>query len=410
MTETDPHPRCPACGGLLEVRHRPPTLTPRRAARAGSPSGAASVRAPRPRASGASARSCCPPPSDVVSHPGRQHAAAPPRRARPLDRRRPPAAQARGPQPDRLVQGPGDDGRRDAGAPDRRDAPSRARRPATPRPRSPRTPRRRGSPRSCSCPRGQVALGKLAQSLAYGARTLLVRGRLRRLPPAGARRRATRLGVYLLNSINPFRIEGQKTIVLEMLQQLSLGAARLDRAPGRQPRQHRGVRESAARGATLGLIAADAAPRGGAGGGRGAVRPELRGGLRAAAPVKAETVATAIRIGDPASYDRAVRAIRETERRRARGDRRGDPRGEGRGRRLRRRVRAGERGERRGRAGAGAAGRDRLRRARRRGAHRAHPQGSRDPAPVPPGDRPAAAGRQPADRDRRRRSRRSSGC
>ena len=53
---------------------------------------------------------------------------------------------------------------------------SRARPPATPRRRSPPTPRRRASRRSCSCPAGQVALGKLAQTLAYGARTLLVRG------------------------------------------------------------------------------------------------------------------------------------------------------------------------------------------------------------------------------------------
>ena len=47
--------------------------------------------------------------------------------------------------------------------------------------------------------------------------------------------------------------------------------------------------------------------------GRGAFRHGLRRGLRACvAAVRAETVATAIKIGDPASWDRAVRAIRET--------------------------------------------------------------------------------------------------
>jgi threonine synthase len=65
-----------------------------------------------------------------------------------------------------------------------------------------------------------VALGKLAQTLAYGAKTLLVRGDFDACF-ALVREAAEKLNVYLLNSINPFRIEGQKTIVLETLEQLS---------------------------------------------------------------------------------------------------------------------------------------------------------------------------------------------
>src|SRR5687768_17389939 len=76
-----------------------------------------------------------------------------------------------------------------------------------------------GIPALVFVPAGQVALGKLAQSLAYGARTLLVRGDfdacLRLVQEA-----SERLGIYLLNSINPFRVEGQKTIALEVLEQL----------------------------------------------------------------------------------------------------------------------------------------------------------------------------------------------
>src|SRR4051812_40233852 len=76
-----------------------------------------------------------------------------------------------------------------------------------------------GIPALVLVPADGVAVGKLAQSLAYGARTLLVRGDfddcLRLVEEASAK-----LGVYLLNSINPFRLEGQKTIVLELLQQL----------------------------------------------------------------------------------------------------------------------------------------------------------------------------------------------
>ena len=110
--------------------------------------------------------------------------------------------------------------------------------------------------------------------------TLLVRGDFDdclRLVEAASER----LGVYLLNSINPFRLEGQKTIVLEMLQQLGWDAAGLDRAARGQPRQHRRVRQGAARGAGVGTDRPRAAPRRRAGRGRGAVRAELRGGVRA---------------------------------------------------------------------------------------------------------------------------------
>jgi threonine synthase len=61
----------------------------------------------------------------------------------------------------------------------------------------------------------------------------------------------------------------------------------------------------------LGLIRG-AAHRVHPGGGRGPFYKSFRAGFRERFRVQAETVATAIRIGDPASHDRAVRAIRET--------------------------------------------------------------------------------------------------
>jgi threonine synthase len=66
---------------------------------------------------------------------------------------------------------------------------------------------------------GRIAYGKLSQALDYGALTLQVEGDfdacLRRV-----RQVADRLGIYLMNSVNPFRLEGQKTIMYRILQAL----------------------------------------------------------------------------------------------------------------------------------------------------------------------------------------------
>ncbi|HET8550236.1 MAG TPA: threonine synthase, partial [Bryobacteraceae bacterium] len=67
-------------------------------------------------------------------------------------------------------------------------------------------------------PAGNIAYGKLAQALEYGARTLQIEANFDQILQL-IRILAGRLGIYLLNSINPFRIEGQKTIVVEMLDQ-----------------------------------------------------------------------------------------------------------------------------------------------------------------------------------------------
>ena len=68
-------------------------------------------------------------------------------------------------------------------------------------------------------PHGNISFGKLAQALEYGALTLQVKGANFDEILALVRQIADRSGIYLLNSINPFRIEGQKTMALEMLDQ-----------------------------------------------------------------------------------------------------------------------------------------------------------------------------------------------
>ena len=67
-------------------------------------------------------------------------------------------------------------------------------------------------------PHGNISFGKLAQALEYGAKTIQVEANFDQIL-ALVRQLAERLGIYLLNSINPFRIEGQKTIMAEMLDQ-----------------------------------------------------------------------------------------------------------------------------------------------------------------------------------------------
>jgi threonine synthase len=167
-----------------------------------------------------------------------------------------------------------------------------------------------GIPGLVFVPAGQVALGKMMQTLSYGARTLVVRGDfddcLRLVQDV-----ATQLGVYLLNSINPYRLEGQKTIVLEMLQQLDWEAPDFIVLPagnlGNTSAFGKALREAFA----LGLInrlprliavqAAGAAP----------FARSFSEGFATRYKVVAQTLATAIKIGDPASHDRARQAILE---------------------------------------------------------------------------------------------------
>lgn len=66
---------------------------------------------------------------------------------------------------------------------------------------------------------GRIAFGKLSQGMDYGAQTIQIRGDfddcMRQVQAA-----CTRLGLYLLNSLNPFRLEGQKTIMYRIIESL----------------------------------------------------------------------------------------------------------------------------------------------------------------------------------------------
>jgi len=160
-------------------------------------------------------------------------------------------------------------------------------------------------------PAGKVALGKIAQTMAYGARTLLVRGNFDDCLTL-ARDASAALGIHLLNSVNPFRLEGQKTIVLELLDQLdwdppdwiALPAGNL----GNTSAFGKALREAHAVGLIPRLPRIAAVQASGA----APFANSFRGGFAERLRVDPDTIATAIRIGAPASWDRAVRAITET--------------------------------------------------------------------------------------------------
>jgi len=158
----------------------------------------------------------------------------------------------------------------------------------------------------------QVALGKLAQTLAYGARTLLVRGDFDdclRL----ARESAERLGVYLANSINPFRVEGQKSVAFEILQQLGWEAPDWIVLPAGNLGNTSAVGAALRDAVRAGLIARSPRVASVQAAGAAPFAWGFREGFVARRTVRAATVATAIKIGDPASWNRAVRVIRETD-------------------------------------------------------------------------------------------------
>jgi len=158
-------------------------------------------------------------------------------------------------------------------------------------------------------PHGNISFGKLAQALEYGARTFEVEANFDQIL-ALVRVLAERVGIYLLNSVNPFRIEGQKTIVFEMLDQRDWRAPDWIVLPGGNLGNVSAFGKALREARELGLIekmprlavvqAAGAAP----------FYDFMQRGGEFRAVEKPETLATAIRIGDPVSWPKALHEIR----------------------------------------------------------------------------------------------------
>lgn len=168
-----------------------------------------------------------------------------------------------------------------------------------------------GLPAFVFVPAGKIAAGKLAQALAYGAKTLLVKGDFDACLKL-ARESSKELGIRLLNSVNPWRIEGQKTIILELLQQLGWQPPDWIVVPAGNLGNTSAFGKALLEAKQLGLI--KKLPRIAAIQAKGAnpFYKSFRVAFRRRFKVKAETVATAIRIGNPASFERGALAIRAT--------------------------------------------------------------------------------------------------
>ena len=161
-----------------------------------------------------------------------------------------------------------------------------------------------GLPALVLIPKGEVAMGKLAQAMAYGARIFMINGNFD--AALGLVRDFTSKHlVTLVNSVNPHRLEGQKTGAFEVVDVLGdapdylfipVGNAGNITAYWMGFKEYHQLERSSRLPKMMGFQAEDAAPI-----------------VRGAPVANPQTIASAIRIGNPANWDRALQARDESE-------------------------------------------------------------------------------------------------
>ncbi len=162
-------------------------------------------------------------------------------------------------------------------------------------------------------PDGKIAWGKLSQAMDYGAMTCQLKtdfdGCLRLLTQI-----VKEAPIYLLNSVNPYRLEGQKTPAFEIAEAFDWNVPDHVIVPGgnlgNSSALGKGFREMRELGLTARMPRISVIQAAGA---NPLVRSFEGSGGTALEPVEAHTRATAIRIGNPASWRKAARAIQETD-------------------------------------------------------------------------------------------------
>jgi len=172
---------------------------------------------------------------------------------------------------------------------------------------------RAGLPSAVLLPEGKVAPGKLLQAVAHGSRILKVKGDFDWALEIVREIVEENDSVYLVNSINPYRVEGQKTLAYEIYEQLEMSVPDYVVLPvgnaGNISALWKGFKELHDWGisdrlpAMVGVQAKGAAP----------IADALARGFRSIERwPRPSTVATAIRIGNPVSWKKAVAAIEES--------------------------------------------------------------------------------------------------
>lgn len=161
-------------------------------------------------------------------------------------------------------------------------------------------------------PEGKIAWGKLSQAMDYGALTLQLRtdfdGCVRVLSEV-----VKRAPVYLLNSVNPYRLEGQKTPALEIAESFDWDVPDHLIVPGGNLANSSALGKAFLEMKHLGLVTK--LPKISviqAEGANPLYRCVSESGGERLHPVEARTRASAIRIGNPASWKKAVRVIQQT--------------------------------------------------------------------------------------------------
>ena len=163
-------------------------------------------------------------------------------------------------------------------------------------------------------PYGNISYGKLAQALEYGARTLQVEANFDQIL-ALVMKLADRLGIYILNSVNPFRIEGQKTIIVEMMDQRDWNPPDWIVLPGGNLGNISAFGKALREMLELGLIARSPRLAVIQAAGSAPFYDLMQSADRSVLPKveNPETLATAIRIGDPVSWPKALHEVTSSD-------------------------------------------------------------------------------------------------
>jgi threonine synthase len=160
-------------------------------------------------------------------------------------------------------------------------------------------------------PSGKVSIGKMAQTLGYGAHVLAVKGDFDDAMQI-VRDLAREGQVYMVNSLNPFRIEGQKTIIWEILQDMDWQAPDWIVVPGGNLGNTSAFGKAIEEAYNWGWITKKPRLATIQASGANPFYKSFLKGFTSLEAIQAETIATAIRIGNPVNFTRASRAIMQT--------------------------------------------------------------------------------------------------